>query len=296
MTLGPDFIGIGAQRSGTSWLYAALRRHPALWLPPLKELHYFDDPMRNKRYYYHLRLRLISGLWIRHPLSPWDLRYFLTKRSDDWYGRLFEPGRRRGLLTGEITPKYSVLDEGTFARMRAINPRVKLIFIMRDPIMRSWSGIMNRRKKQGIVGIPSRETALRTARRPGVQRRSSYLDNIERLERVFQRDQIFYGFFDDLVENPKTFITNMLKFLGVDPGNVTRLLPSAPVGAVAAGRRPPPEFERELAASFLPGVRKLCERFEGPPHIWRARYEALLDGRAGSDRYGDQPGVRVKAK
>jgi len=35
---GPDFVGVGAPRSGTSWLYEVLSRHPALWLPPVKEL------------------------------------------------------------------------------------------------------------------------------------------------------------------------------------------------------------------------------------------------------------------
>ena len=38
----PDFLCIGAQKSGTSWLDANLRFHPELWLPPAKELHYFD--------------------------------------------------------------------------------------------------------------------------------------------------------------------------------------------------------------------------------------------------------------
>jgi hypothetical protein len=39
---GPDFLVIGAQRAGTTWLHQVLRRHPSLWLPPVKELHYFD--------------------------------------------------------------------------------------------------------------------------------------------------------------------------------------------------------------------------------------------------------------
>ena len=39
----PDYVGIGAQRCGTSWWYAAMRRHPAIERSPLgKEVHYFD--------------------------------------------------------------------------------------------------------------------------------------------------------------------------------------------------------------------------------------------------------------
>ena len=39
---GPDFLCIGAQKAGTGWLYEQLRHHPDFWMPPMKELHYFD--------------------------------------------------------------------------------------------------------------------------------------------------------------------------------------------------------------------------------------------------------------
>ena len=38
----PLFLCIGAQKAGTSWLFQQLTEHPALWLPTLKELHFFD--------------------------------------------------------------------------------------------------------------------------------------------------------------------------------------------------------------------------------------------------------------
>ena len=38
----PSFLGIGAARSGTTWLHENLRHHPQVWVPPAKELHYFD--------------------------------------------------------------------------------------------------------------------------------------------------------------------------------------------------------------------------------------------------------------
>src|ERR671918_378664 len=38
----PTFLGIGAQKARTSWLYQHLREHPNVWMPPEKELHYFD--------------------------------------------------------------------------------------------------------------------------------------------------------------------------------------------------------------------------------------------------------------
>ncbi len=38
----PAFLGIGAQKSGTTWLHARLREHPSIYLPEEKEQHYFD--------------------------------------------------------------------------------------------------------------------------------------------------------------------------------------------------------------------------------------------------------------
>ena len=47
----PDFLVIGAYRAGTTWLHRVLRQHPALWLPPGKELHYFDKPGRTHTWF-----------------------------------------------------------------------------------------------------------------------------------------------------------------------------------------------------------------------------------------------------
>jgi len=275
---GPDFICIGAQRAGTSWLYAVLERHPAFWLPPIKELHFFDDPLlgNGSRYYRFIRMRLVAGLGQRRPLSAWDVRYFLHKRDDAWYCSLFEPGKRRGLLTGELTPSYATLEEKAFARMRAINPAIKIIFIMRDPIMRSWSSVLKSRQKHGAQDVLTPEIAIDHSRREGVASKSSYVETINRLERVFSKDQVFYGFFDEMVSQPTTFVGRLLSFLGAETGNVERILPASPIGSAASGRRPPIEFERALAAQFLDDVRVLSDKFDGPPRIWRGRYESLL--------------------
>jgi hypothetical protein len=281
---GPDFICIGAQRAGTSWLYAVLERHPAFWLPPIKELHFFDDPLlRNgPRYYRFLRMRLVAGLGFRRPLSVWDLRYFLHKRSDAWYCRLFEQGKRRGLLTGELTPSYATLDENAFVRMRSINPSTKIIFIMRDPIMRSWSSVLKSRQKHGTHDVLTPEVAIDHSRREGVISKSSYVETINRLERVFPKDQVFYGFFDEIASQPAAFIDRVLSFLGAETGDIGRILPSSPIGSAASGRKPPLEFERALAVQFLDDVRMLSEKFDGPPRTWRRRYEALLEEDASS--------------
>ena len=39
----PDFIGIGAQKAGTTWLHRNLQAHPGIWMPKEKEIHCFDE-------------------------------------------------------------------------------------------------------------------------------------------------------------------------------------------------------------------------------------------------------------
>jgi hypothetical protein len=123
----PHFLGIGAQKAATTWLHRCLRAHPDLWLPPIKELHYFThrahDLRRgvagrligqdwvNRRLRRILKPRLLSDLRRLDPAGlRWDLRFFLGARSDTWYESLF--GEGAGRVTGEITPEYSSLSAG----------------------------------------------------------------------------------------------------------------------------------------------------------------------------------------
>ena len=151
--------------------------------------------------------------------------------------------------------------------------------MMRDPIMRCWSAVMKRRQMDGLHGIPSAEDANRIARCNGIWTRSLYVDCIEKLERLFHPAQIFYGFFEELCEAPRLLVTRLLSCLGAELPQVEGLRLPSPLNAAAAGTRPPAAFERMLAAPLLPSIQKLCDRFDGPPHNWRVRYQALLDSR-----------------
>lgn len=287
---GPDFIIIGAQRSGTTWLHRVLESHPAVWVPPIKELHYFDDPT-NKRYYVHLRKRLKSNLALRRFATAWDVRYFLGRRNDEWYRNLFEPGRRRGKVTGEATPAYAVMGGDGFERIKAVNPDVKLIFVMRDPIERMWSAIMNgamNKRKDGTVHLKRGEESDHL-------RKSRYMNTINLLERHFPAEQLFFGFFDDIKRRPAELASDVLRFLGVEPGNVNALLPKRAVNAATGSSKPPADYEREMAAAHLPWLRDMCQRFPGPPEAWRDRYEALLKQPSPGAPDGARPGREVSA-
>jgi hypothetical protein len=136
-------------------------------------------------------------------------------------------------------------------------------------------------KKGSIEGSRTVETIIERARSPGTASRSAYADTIKRIEAVFPQNQIHYCFFDDLRSTPTSLVADLFSFLGVRPETTAFVqLPSAV--NVAAGIKPIPlEFSITMARDYLPSVRELCQRFEGPPHRWRDRYDKLLNGCGG---------------
>lgn len=271
----PNFLVIGAQRSGTTWIHRVLRQHPELWLPPVKELHYFDRPRGRRRGPRGQEWLLLT--WFGLTLNAWAFRYYFGKRDEWWYARLFEEARAKGLIAGEITPAYAVLGDDVFCRIRQLNPDIKIMFIMRDPVDRAWSAV-NLEFRAGHIEKPlTDEKALDYALARGAVLRSSYMDTIRRLERIFPAAQLHFCFFDDLCERPTSLIAQMLEFLGVDPGRVSDLILPPAVNSAATGKSIPSAFERDMARRYLPIVEELCDRFEGPPHKWRGRYQRLLN-------------------
>jgi len=100
----PDFLGIGAQRAATTWVHQCLREHPQIFVPPCKEVHFFND-------------NYDKGL-------SWYASHFCPK-----------PGQR---CVGEITPHY--LDHELAApRMARDVPNALLFAILRDPVERAFS-------------------------------------------------------------------------------------------------------------------------------------------------------------
>jgi hypothetical protein len=241
----------------------------------VKELHYFDKPEVSRTATDDKELRRVILLALYAP-SLWHFPYLLGKRNQDWYVRLFRRARAKGLITGEITPAYATLDDEVWRRIYAMNSKIKLVFVMRDPVDRVWSSINNTAKKNKLNGGLTMATALKRALQSGPVLRSDYPDTIRRLEAVFPADQLYFCFFDDLRARPAEFASGLLSFLGVETGDVGKLLPSEPVNVVAANKPVPPEFEREMARTYLPLVEQLCERFDGAPRNWRTRYEKLL--------------------
>jgi hypothetical protein len=286
---GPGFLGIGAQKAATTWLDRCLRRHPSLWLPPIKELHYFDDPgaarpvlgrgWAGRRLRRQLAPRLRADLRFRDRIGlRWDARYFFGRRDDEWYLSLF-PGDSDA-VSGEITPDYSILDAGAVARVHRLLPEVKLIFLMRDPIDRSWSQIrMDVARTGRRAGEVAPDELIGLARSGRIARRSDYERTLRTWGSQYADERFFIGFLEDVRARPEAVLADLFGFLGVDPRiDVGSALARRRVHARAGEDPIPPVLEAELARIHVDGLRALAARCGGHARAWLERAERLLGG------------------
>jgi len=220
MMSAPDFLCIGAQKAGTSWLDVMLRQHPNVFLPPMKEVHFYDFIYLPEHRGW-IRMGFKKHLE-RHAGRGFEA-YFtqlavLPRRRDAWYAAVFDHPDAAGRVTGEITPAYSILPAEGVARVRATNPAMKIVYIVRDPVDRALSQLRmaaNRRKLTSIdLAWLEREAPDLL---PAALARSAYRENVERWEAVFPPAQMLYLPFGTIRAAPDRLMAELEAFLGIPP-------------------------------------------------------------------------------
>ncbi|NNF48256.1 MAG: sulfotransferase [Woeseiaceae bacterium] len=292
----PRFLGIGAARAGTTWLSKNLTAHPQIWIPRIKELHYFTRsakyvgpsqlidaaPLkrlfsRQKPYrqYRHVATKAVASNIVRPSLKKlmWDANYLLRAPSDDWYKTLFAQGY--GRVTGEITPRYSMLDEVDIRALKALIPDLKLIFIMREPVDRAWSLVKYHAKRSRTpLADLSGEELRRRAFADVIGRQSDYEAILSRWRAVFAESQLLEVFYDEISEQPDALLRRIQSFLGVQ---VTGLADSDSRRKINGSFEEPipHDLRAELVAHYLPMVARLSEAEGGYFTHWLDSYRGF---------------------
>lgn len=177
MTL-PDFLFIGPDKTGSSWLYELLRAHPQCYVPECKDLYFFD------RHY---------------------------GRGMEWYGSLFGEAPGGAKVVGELSHDY-LFSEAAAERIRRELPRVRLIASLRNPAERTFSHYLYM-IRSGRTRLPFREALEKF---PELIGNSLYHKHLSRYFERFDAAQIKVLWFDDLKDNPRQFGEECLDFLGLD--------------------------------------------------------------------------------
>lgn len=221
---GPDFVCIGAQKAGTTWLYDNFVIHPEIWMPPVKEIHFFNTVCPNENllgtevHRYQLGLQRYTPLLNNMNMTTlkWLYRYYNHPMSTSWYFRLFAGKMAEKRKAGDITPAYSTLDERgvRFAR-NVLDQDCKIFIILRNPIERTWSAVkMLFRWRGDDIKSTDIDKLRGELQKPSHKLRSDYLFMVKRWTKFFGNNfKIFY--YDDLCADPEAFLYSIQDFIGV---------------------------------------------------------------------------------
>ena len=176
------FLGIGAQKSGTTWLYEQFSRHPQLAFPVGKEAHFWNRP--------HDEAAIAS---------------YISRINAS------------GAVNGEITPAYGMLPIETIAEIYQYAPQLRLIYLMRNPVERAWSAaLMALQRAEMIINEASDQWFSDHFHSQGSLMRGDYQTCITNWRTVFPAEQLLIERFEEIVNNPERLLNRCFNHVGVN--------------------------------------------------------------------------------
>ncbi len=184
MKWSPDFIGIGAEKSATTWAWKILNEHPSIGMSQPKELNFFNNN---------------------------------TERGIDWYRRHFRYDAA-SQKCGEISPLY--MDNLKVAgRIAETFPNVRLLIMLRNPLERAMSHLFHdAHQLLGGVSHATPDNLQKLAREDEKYlRRSLYGRSLQPFFDQFPSEQLGVFYFDSLRHDSAQLKNDLYRFVGVDP-------------------------------------------------------------------------------
>jgi hypothetical protein len=218
----PDFVGVGTQRSGTTWWFETLLDHPQIRGPRSgrKEQHFFDQFATRE----------------------------LTDERIARYQKQFPRGP--GQIAGEWTPRY-MHDFWVPPLIRRAAPGARLLIMLRDPIERYRSGVPHRASRSAD---PRMEAVCADA-----AERGRYATQLKRVLAAHERERILILQYERCVTEPASEYRRTLAFLGVDRDHRNASFETARGTTQAASKHELwPDLMEALRATLAPEVAELA--------------------------------------
>ena len=172
----PNFVGIGAQRAATTWIYQCLRQHPEVYVPEVKEVNFFS----------------------------WHF-----EKGIAWYESHFQAKPRHKAM-GEISPIY-LSHESAFERMAKTIPDARLFVILREPVSRAYSAYeLHREKFQGGFRRACEQ------RPDYLVNLGLYARHLKRVYTYYDRAQVRVFLYEELQSDPNLFLADLFGFLDIN--------------------------------------------------------------------------------
>jgi Sulfotransferase domain len=189
----PNFFVVGAGRAGTTSLWHYLRQHPDVFMPAMKETHYF---------------------------TGWNRGFQPIVTTESEYLKLFQrAGSARAV--GEASPSYLRTDP-VAGRINAAVPDARIIIVVRNPIDRAWSSYWHARRygreEREFGQALEEELGSGSQRVPRFIRGSTYADSVRRYLELFGDDGVLVLVFEEFAAETRESMRDVYRFLDVDPG------------------------------------------------------------------------------
>lgn len=176
----PNFLYIGPNKAGSTWIYEALRFHPQVFLSRAKELHYFDI-------YYSL--------------------------GSSWYFKHFRGAKPHHRIVGEISHDY-LYSEIACSRIASDLGKLRLLVCLREPVDRAFSEYLYMIKQGRVNKDTNFAEALR--KYPSILEHGLYSGNIRRYYIQFGAETMVITKYDNLKLDPHSFYLDLCQKLGID--------------------------------------------------------------------------------
>jgi hypothetical protein len=230
----PGFVGIGADRSGTTWWHTLISSHPQVSVAPgaEKEVHFFDP--------------------------FWDGSF----GDEDARSYPHHFPRAQRTIAGEWTPRY-MYDVWTPALLARAAPAAKLLVSLRDPLERYRSHLRTR-----IAVLPA--DAFLGAEAAIALSRSLYAYPLLRVLRHFPRDQLLVLQHERCVADTPGELRRTFEFLGLDDADWVPDEADRPLNTGPARIEVPAALEQDVTATFAEDLRRLREVAPDiDPSLWQ---------------------------
>ena len=263
----PDFLIIGAAKSGTVSLYHYLGQHPQIFMCPVNEPNFFA----------------LDGFDVdNHFKGPGDRAAVDSHCVQDLaaYKALFEKARP-GQRLGESSPLY-LYSAHAAERIRYYVPHVRLIAVLRQPTSRAHANFRHYRIA-GIEPITRFEQALAAEEARRAQRWGpwpfwsyrdvgNYAEQLQRYYALFDRDQIMVCLYDELRDDAVALLQRMYAFIGVD----SQFVPDTSVQH-NVGSRPRARFLHRLMTQSNPFKTTIKRALPDRPRLWLREWLGRLN-------------------
>jgi len=200
----PDFLIIGAQKAGTTWLWEMLKQHPETDLPQIKEIHYFGSAeLHHKgRDWYYDHFKNIDATKLTGEAST----TYLYDKIPFWHNKANHI---------EFDETLSSIPELILQEL----PDVKIIVSLRDPVKRAISAYQHLLKKYADISpyLGLKQTAL-TMPKFRILEYGYYAKYIKFWLQYVDSSRIHFSIFEeDVLKSPDRSVQNIYNFLELDP-------------------------------------------------------------------------------